>query len=328
MGYVSGCEPNPTSLTRMTASPPTLDNKDGASDVAGGAGATDLQLIDVALSACLAPSADKPERLLEAMRFALLGPGKRLRPRLVLAATEACGGEREPALGAACAVECIHAYSLVHDDLPAMDDDDLRRGRPTCHRRFDEATAILVGDALQGLAFERLVHGAPAPEIAARCCAELSTAVGAEGLVGGQADDLAGEEGLASSELDPLEHLKRIHRRKTGALITVSLRLGAIVAKASDEQLQSLTTYGEKLGLAFQVTDDLLDAQGDADEVGKRTGKDAQQGKLTYPGLMGVEESRVYAGSLVQEAIAALAPFGTKAEPLRAVAQKILNRDR
>ena len=288
----------------------------------------DLALVDRALSDCLGDEPGRPDRLVEAMRYAVLGPGKQLRPRLALLAARACSGQPEAALGVATAVELIHAYSLVHDDLPAMDDDDLRRGRPTCHRQFDEATAILVGDALQPLAFQQITTHTKPAEVAAQCCAELAQAIGAAGLVGGQVDDLAGVAGSEQSDVAPVDWLRQIHRRKTGALISVALRLGALTATATENQLEAIERYGQALGLAFQVTDDLLDAEGSAEAVGKRTGKDLDRGKLTYPGLMGIEASRQYAAELTQEAHSALQDFGPEAEPLRLLADQVLNRDR
>ena len=290
---------------------------------------TDLQTVEVMLQSHLVSAADRPERLLAAMRYAVMGPGKRLRPRLALLAARACQGDVASALPTACAVEMIHAYSLVHDDLPAMDDDDLRRGRPTVHREFDEATAILVGDALQALAFESLAVGIADADKAARCCLELATCAGAGGLVGGQADDLAAGNELSSDATEErLAHLRHIHNRKTGRLIVTSLRLGAIASGGSEPQIEALTTYGQALGLLFQVTDDLLDTGGDATVVGKQVGKDAERGKLTYPGLMGTEASRDYAKELAAEAATALKDFAEEAEPLRQLTRQILTRDR
>jgi geranylgeranyl diphosphate synthase type II len=257
------------------------------------------------------------------MRYSLLAPGKRLRPTMVLLAAEACGGELETALPAACAVEMVHAYSLVHDDLPAMDDDDLRRGRPTCHVKFGEALAILAGDALLTLAFEVLAREVKPEALAGRCCLELARAAGAAALVGGQADDLAAEE--SGGDLNSLE---AIHRRKTGAMFLVSLRLGGLCAGADSEQLAALDAYGKAIGLAFQIVDDLLDESGDEAAVGKRLNKDADRGKLTFPRLLGVEESRRRAGVLVAEALAALRPFGPAAEGLEALARYVLERNR
>jgi len=263
-----------------------------------------------------------PARLQEALRYSLLAPGKRLRPLLALLAAEACGGPVEPALPVAAAVEMIHAYSLIHDDLPAMDNDDLRRGRPTCHKAFDEATAILAGDALLTLAFQVVAERVQPPAVAAECCRLLAVAAGPCNLVGGQSDDMDGQfsgQGLAA--------LEAIHRRKTGAMINVSLQLGAAVSQADLEQRQALDQYGTCLGLAFQITDDLLDVQGTEANLGKRVGKDAELGKLTFPGLLGVAESQHRAASLIANAITALAPFGSRSGALEALARYVLERN-
>ncbi|MEX2168741.1 MAG: polyprenyl synthetase family protein [Pirellulales bacterium] len=278
--------------------------------------------VDSALDLALQFGEGCPIELQEAMRYSVLGSGKRLRPLLVLLAAEACGGLVEAALPAACAVELIHAYSLVHDDLPAMDDDDLRRGRPTCHKQFGEATAILVGDALQARAFELLASGIKPAERTVRCVAELARAAGATALVGGQTDDLAGLNSHAT-----VERLQAIHRRKTGAMFVVSLRLGAIVAGATDDQLTALTEYGTHVGLAFQIIDDLLDVSGQQDVVGKRLGKDHDRRKLTYPQLLGVEASRHRVEELLDSAIRALEPIGDDADSLRGLARFIVQRD-
>ena len=262
-----------------------------------------------------------PDRLAEAIRYCLLAPGKRFRPLLVLVAAEMCGGSIEDAIPTACAVEMIHNYSLIHDDLPAMDDDDLRRGRPTCHVAFDEATAVLAGDALIPMAFEVLVKDIQPASIAAQCVAALAYASGPSQLVGGQSDDLGFQ--FAEADLDSLE---RIHRRKTGALISVSLKLGGLTAGASPEKLQSLTEYGKHLGLAFQIVDDLLDLEGSQAKMGKKIGKDAGQGKLTYPALIGAEQSQIRAAQMSQAAIAALEPFGNKADPLKLLAKFVVDR--
>lgn len=264
-----------------------------------------------------------PAQLQEAIRYALLAPGKRLRPRLVLLAAEACGGSIAAALPAACAVEMIHAYSLVHDDLPAMDDDDLRRGRPTCHKVFGEATAILVGDALLARAFEVLAREIKSADRAAGCCSVLAQAAGATALVGGQAADLAGEAG----ETD-IRGLESIHRRKTGSLIAASLQLGGLVTGATETQLAALERYGCHLGLAFQITDDLLDVAGNQAAVGKRLAKDAARGKATYPQLLGIDASRERAGRLIDEACSAIGIFGSAGEPLRKLARSVLDRTR
>jgi len=281
------------------------------------------QRIDARLADYSDFSDDCPARLREAIRHSLLAPGKRLRPTLVLLAAEACGGNEEDALPAACAVEMIHAYALIHDDLPAMDDDDLRRGLPTCHRAFGEATAILAGDALQALAFEVLARYVHPPRVAAECCACLAAAAGAVGMVGGQADDLEG-----SSAGGTVARLEEIHRRKTGAIFLASLRLGGLVAQAESEQLAALETYGRKLGLAFQIVDDLLDIAGDESIVGKKLHKDLNRGKLTFPGLLGVEESQLRAGGLINESCAALTPFGDRAGRMEALARYVLERNR
>ena len=264
-----------------------------------------------------------PENLREAIRYSLLAPGKRLRPTLVLLAAEACGGSIEAALPAACAVEMIHAYSLVHDDLPAMDDDDLRRGQPTCHKRFGEAMAILAGDALLTMAFEVLAGQIEPPEVAAACCAALAEAAGPCGMVGGQADDMDGP-GTDGG----IDRLVSIHSRKTGALIQVSLKLGALVAGADAGQLAAVEEYGQRLGLAFQITDDLLDVRSDQATTGKRVAKDADRGKLTFPGLLGVQQSGRRAEQLITEACDALVPLGARADGLEALARYVLERNR
>jgi geranylgeranyl diphosphate synthase type II len=280
------------------------------------------QFVDRALTEYTIFGPGCPASLGEAIRYSLLAPGKRLRPMLVLLAAEACRASADAALPAACAVEMVHAYSLVHDDLPAMDDDDLRRGRPTCHKAFGEATAILAGDSLLTLAFEVLARDIAPPATAARCCAALARAAGATELVGGQADDLAGTFAGAGCEA-----LEAIHRRKTGAMFLVSLELGALVAGADAARHHALEEYGRRLGLVFQITDDLLDVRGDAAAMGKRAGKDSGRGKLTFPGLLGVEESVHRAETLVREACAALAPLEPHAEGLQALAHYVLERN-
>ena len=280
-------------------------------------------VVDQALDHYTTYEGDCPAVLVEAIRHSLLGPGKRLRPLLVLMAAGACGSEQGRALPAACAVEMVHTYSLIHDDLPAMDDDDLRRGRPSCHAQFGEATAILAGDALLALAFEVLARDVRPPEVAARCCEELARAAGPRALVGGQMDDLKAEfqgGGLAL--------LESIHRRKTGAMISVSLRLGGLVAGAGDEQLAALDTYGRKLGLAFQIKDDVLDLRGDEESMGKRLGKDSARGKLTFPSLLGLEESERRAAALADEAGQALNIFQQQAGNLETLARYVIQRTR
>lgn len=267
------------------------------------------------------PLGECPARLGEAMRYSLLAPGKRLRPLLVLLAAQACGGTIKAAIPAACAVEMVHAYSLIHDDLPAMDNDDLRRGRPTCHKVFGEALAILAGDALLTSAFEVLAKGVQPPALAAACCAALAEAAGSSHLVGGQADDISGN---CEAMLDALESM---HRRKTGAMIAVSLVLGALTAGAGRQETDALAEYGRRLGLAFQIIDDLLDVRGDESAVGKRVRKDARDGKRTFPGLLGTDASLRRAEQLVAEACEALAPLGPRADALQALARYVLERN-
>jgi geranylgeranyl diphosphate synthase type II len=279
--------------------------------------------VESALDAYTSGLSGCPPRLAEAIRYSLLGPGKRLRPMLALLAAEASGGTWEEALPAACAVEMVHTYSLIHDDLPAMDDDDLRRGRPTCHRVFGEAMAILAGDALLALAFEVLSMRMAQPAVAARACAVLSRAAGPRALVGGQADDLAAES--APGGLDLLEE---IHRKKTGAMILAAVELGGLAAGASAEQAEALARYGRCMGLAFQIVDDLLDVRGNESRVGKRLQKDQKRGKLTCPGLVGVEESEARARRLTTEACRALGPLGESARGLVLLAEFVMERDR
>jgi geranylgeranyl diphosphate synthase type II len=279
--------------------------------------------VEAALDGYTRFSSDCPERLAEAIRYSLLAPAKRLRPLLVLLAAEACGGLQEAAMPAACAVEMIHTYSLIHDDLPAMDDDDLRRGRPTCHKVYGESVAILAGDALQALAFEVLARDIRPAGVAAACCAALAVASGPTALVGGQAADLAAEFNGGG-----IESLEAIHRRKTGALFLVSLQLGALAAGATVEQRSALSKFGERLGLAFQIMDDLLDVRGDQVAVGKRVGKDSGRGKLTFPSLLGIDESSRRAGALVAEACAAIAPLRPAAHGLELLARYVVGRDR
>jgi geranylgeranyl diphosphate synthase type II len=284
-------------------------------------------LVEGQLRSLLARADGTPAALLEAMQYSLLAPGKRLRPLLVLLAAEAAGGSAELALAAAGAAEMIHVYSLIHDDLPAMDDDDLRRGLPTCHKQFGEALAILAGDALQALAFQVLAEGYP-PATAAACCRELAHAAGAAGMVGGQVEDLAWEKGGGT-----LPDLENIHGRKTGALFRACLRLGAWAALGEQAGgppaglLDRLDGYGRCFGLAFQITDDLLDVEGDAAQAGKRVGKDQARGKLTYPGFLGAAESRRRAEQLCLQARAHLQPLGHAADRLVALLPFILERN-
>jgi geranylgeranyl diphosphate synthase type II len=265
-----------------------------------------------------------PARLAAAMRYSTLAGGKRLRPVVCLLAADACGGDRKVALPAACALELVHTYSLIHDDLPAMDDDDLRRGRPTCHKAFDEATAVLAGDGLLTLAFEIIARDVRPAEAAAGCVRALAEAAGPSGMVGGQMADLLAEQHTDVS----LAGLEAIHRRKTGALLRAALRMGAITAGAPAKMREALDAYGDAVGLAFQIVDDLLDVQGDEARLGKRVRKDSRQGKWTYPGLLGVDGSRAKARQLADDAVAALAPFGNRGAWLKALALDLLERDR
>jgi len=303
-----------------------------------------LRRVEEALSGYLPevdadPGAACPARLALAMRYSVLGGGKRLRPVLCLMATEACGGDDEAALPAACALEMVHTYSLIHDDLPAMDDDDLRRGRSTCHRAFDEATAILTGDGLLTLAFEVVAREVRPGTAALRCVAILAEAAGPSGMVAGQMADLQAEgrtdlqiqgrhSGPAVETTATLAALEAIHCRKTGALLRAPLRMGAVIAGAPETSIEALDRYGKAVGLAFQIVDDLLDVQGDESKLGKRVGKDSELGKWTYPRFLGVDGSRRRARQLADEAVAELDPLGPRGERLRDLALALLERDR
>jgi len=282
---------------------------------------------EAALERWLPPASLEPRHLHEAMRYAVLGGGKRIRPLLVYLSGTALGAE-EPVLDApATAVELVHAYSLVHDDLPAMDDDELRRGRPTCHKAFDEATAILAGDALQALAFHVLAHdtqmcAGPAQRVA--MVDVLACASGSRGMAGGQAIDLAS----VGHALD-LDALENMHLHKTGALIRASVRLGALASPATDPGLlDHLDHYARCIGLAFQVQDDILDVEGNTEVLGKPQGSDVARNKPTYPNLLGVSGAKKAAAVLYQSAIASLAILGATGEPLRRLADYIVHRDR
>ena len=342
--------------------------------------------LETYVAAASAPdSSDCPEMLREAMAYSLLAGGKRLRPILVLLACEACGGSIEVALPAACAIEMIHTYSLIHDDLPAMDDDDYRRGRLTNHKVFGEALAILAGDALLTLAFEVIARDTQPGSVAAACCADLASAAGWCGMVAGQVADIEGESRVKSRETrartegaeataapsvsrlsslssqlteDPLTltlspedggegtrpdadlrsseaalaqtalaQLEAIHRRKTGRLLTSAVTLGGRVGQADGKLLERLEQFGKRVGLAFQIADDLLDVTGDAAKLGKGVGKDATLGKMTYPALLGVEESRRKADALIDEACRLLEPLGEKGRKLVELARFVTQRD-
>lgn len=259
-----------------------------------------------------------------AMEYSLMAGGKRLRPILCMAACESVGGNSEVALKAASALEMIHTYSLIHDDLPAMDNDDLRRGRPTCHKAFDEATAVLAGDALLTSAFHLLAMDRGLPGgIALEVIRITAEASGAFGMIEGQMRDIEAE----GTPLD-LEALKTLHGLKTGALICASVEAGAVMGGATTEERSALKRYADKIGLAFQVTDDILNVEGDPQRMGKGVGTDAQLNKATYPSLMGLADSKAYATALVKEAVFALSEFEKRAEPLKALAQYIVQRQR
>jgi geranylgeranyl diphosphate synthase, type II len=266
---------------------------------------------------------------IETMRYSLFVGGKRVRPIFCLAAGRCVSTVPEPVieellLPAACALECVHTYSLIHDDLPAMDNDDLRRGQPTCHKKFGEAEAILAGDALLTYAFELISSEqfpGPDPAVRLRLTALLAKAAGPLGMVGGQYLDISSEE-----KKIPFELLKTIHRSKTGALITAAVQMGAIGSGADEVQLQALTAYGGAVGLAFQIADDLLDVTATTEQIGKTAGSDVWLGKATYPAFFGVEETRSLAQEAADQAVAALECFDERAEPLRALARYIVSR--
>jgi geranylgeranyl diphosphate synthase type II len=288
--------------------------------------------VEAAMDKLLAPTPDLPESVRKAMRYSLFAGGKRLRPTLVLEAAECCGLPARKALKTAAALEMIHTYSLIHDDLPAMDDDDLRRGKPTNHKVFGEAMAILAGDGLLTKAFEAAALNAAELKLNGKAAAELIRVVaygaGAEGMVGGQVADLAAE-GLAKklSKAAAAKTLESVHRRKTGALIVASLDAGAVLAGAPQSKREALRSYGECVGLAFQIADDVLDVVGDKKKMGKR-GSDRDNGKLTYAALYGVAGARAKARALVEMAHAHLKSFGARAAVLHELADYIIERDK
>ena len=326
------------------------------------------QLVDEQLREVL-QTRDWPPAIRDAVEYSLLSGGKRLRPTLTMLAAETCGVDPRDALPAACAVEMIHTYSLIHDDLPSMDDDDLRRGNPTSHVVFGEALAILAGDALLTLAFETLSGLSASSDVVLECCRLLSLAAGGAGMVGGQVLDLEAERGPfprakgdrpeenidnvrakspysadkssrqpADSDVSQpdrasgqdeirVDQLTQIHTMKTGALISVSLEMGAVVACASVDERERLKAYGRRIGLAFQIADDLLDVTGSDARLGKQSGRDQELGKLTYPSLIGIDESRQRADKLIADACESLDIFGEHGQPLRELAQFIIERD-
>src|SRR5690242_3728190 len=280
-------------------------------------------LVEVELDSLLPSSATAPEKIHQAIRWSIFAAGKRFRPALLLAVGQAFSARIEILLKTAAAFEMVHTYSLIHDDLPAMDDDDLRRGRPTCHIRFDEATAILAGDALQTLAFQTIARDdALSPETRIALISELARAAGTpEGMVAGQAFDMEAETRQVNRA-----QLEEIHRLKTGALIVAAARCGAIIGGASEDELAAVTTYGSHLGLLFQITDDFLDVTATADDLGKTPGKDARSNKATYPALHGMEETRTAAVEAHRNACHALDQLDRPTDVLHRIADFILHR--
>lgn len=295
--------------------------------------ATRGRLIDNAIEAALPPAGQPPQIIHQAMRYSVLGGGKRLRPLLVVASAEACGGDPRAMLPVACAVELIHTYSLIHDDLPAMDNSDTRRGRPTCHIAYGEAIAVLAGDALHALAFDLIAQASAACD-SQRLLAvsqDIAKSIGTSGMVGGQVLDLLGEgrtfPGGNPAPPAPLAELvPEIHLRKTAALIGACVRAGALLTGADASTRHALSAYGERLGLAFQIIDDILDIVGDDRVLGKRAGSDAA--KATYPAAFGVARSREMATQLTAQAVAALTPLGDRGAILQELARSLLARER
>jgi geranylgeranyl diphosphate synthase type II len=280
-------------------------------------------LIDAALHRFIPSEVTSPATIHKAMRHSMFAGGKRLRPILCLAAAEACGGQIETAMPAACAVECLHTYTLIHDDLPCMDDDDFRRGVPTCHKVFGEGIAVLAGDALQALAFQLLAQvPGNANYNVGHFVSELAITSGSLHLIGGQVMDLEGE-----GKKLPLADLRYVHESKTAALLTTSIKLGGMCVGASPEQVRALHTFGWDTGLAFQIIDDILDVTQTTEKLGKSAGKDLTSEKSTYPALLGLQASRDEAHRLTNEAMHALDVFGEKAARLRQLAEHLLNRE-
>jgi len=279
--------------------------------------------VDKALDGFLPKEKTAPQTIHKAMRYSVFAGGKRLRPILCLAAAEACGGDPQKAMAAACAVEVLHTYSLVHDDLPCMDDDDLRRGRPTCHKVFGDGMAVLCGDALLTESFLMLAQTAATPRYKVDAMIkELALTSGSRHLIGGQVMDLEGEgKSLTKAQL------VLIHKAKTAALLTSTLRLGAMAVNATPAKLDALTTFGECLGLAFQIIDDILDVTQSTEVLGKTAGKDANVAKATYPAIVGLEKSRKEAAVLTKKAMGALEVFGNKADHLHQIADFLLVRE-
>lgn len=280
------------------------------------------KIVDKALNRYLPPNSTKPATMHKAMRYSIFAGGKRLRPILCLAAAEACRGSESNAMPLACAVECIHTYSLIHDDLPCMDDDDFRRGKPTSHKVFGEGIAVLAGDALLTFAFELVGKSKSTRRYSNQdLVKEVANASGSLFLIAGQVADLEGEGKKTS-----YQQLKYIHERKTSALLTCSIKLGGMSANATSTELRALTKFGYNLGMAFQVIDDILDATKTTEELGKTAGKDAKAGKATYPSILGMKRSEQEAAKYTKAAISALKPFGSRAGRLHQLADYLLNR--
>lgn len=283
--------------------------------------------VDAQLRRSLPPARTRPATVHEAMRYSVFAGGKRLRPILCLAAAEACGGDQaaEEALPLAAAVEVLHTYTLIHDDLPCMDDDDFRRGRPTCHKVYGEGIAVLAGDALLTLAFDLVAQAKAWPRYrTSTLVRELADAAGSRKLIGGQVLDLEGEG--HDTQVTPSQ-LRFIHESKTAALLTTSIRFGGMAANCTPRQIEALTTFGHSLGLAFQVIDDILDVTQSSEKLGKSAGKDEASGKSTYPALFGLEKSRQEAARLTRKSHEALSILGNKADRLRQMADYLLDRD-
>jgi geranylgeranyl diphosphate synthase type II len=285
-----------------------------------------IVLVDAALDRYLPKEKERPQSIHRAMRYSLFAGGKRVRPMLVLAACEAVGGNIDKAMPAACAIEMIHTYSLIHDDLPAMDNDDLRRGRPTSHKVYGEAIAILAGDGLLTQSFKVISdpHFAVDLDATVRLAVihEIATCAGTYGMVGGQVVDME-SEGKPDIDLPTVQY---IHTHKTGALIKASVVAGALLGSADDTRLAAIRRYGEAVGLAFQIADDILDIEGTTDEIGKDAGSDQARGKATYPAVMGLVAAKQEAQVVMDEAMLALEPLGAAAEPLREIARYIVER--
>lgn len=281
-------------------------------------------LVETALDALIPAEGVAPCQLHRAIRYSVMAPGKRLRPILVLASAEAVGGDPDTVMPTACALECVHAFSLIHDDMPCMDDDDFRRGRPTSHKVFGEATALLAGDALLALAFELIASNASIPSATnvGSVIGLVARASGTRGMVGGQVADMNAE----GHEITP-DEIEYIHRHKTGALIAASATVGAMLCGASEKQVTLLDEFGQCVGLAFQIADDILDLTGDFEKLGKTVGSDVRHDKATYPRVYGVEESRRIARREVDRAVAALDSFGQGADALRQMALYVVDRD-